>query len=58
MSFKIIKRDSTLEIIVQQIKEQIKKGILKPGEKLPSERKLSDLLGLSRISVREAIYLE
>jgi len=55
MSFKIIKRESTLEVIVQQIKDQIKKGILKPGEKLPSERKLADLLGVSRASVREAI---
>jgi len=55
MSFKTIKRESTLEVIVQQIKDQIKKGILKPGEKLPSERKLADLLGVSRASVREAI---
>lgn len=55
MSFKIIKRESTLEVIVQQIKDQIKKGILKPGEKLPSERKLADLLGVSRSSIREAI---
>jgi len=55
MSFKTIKRESTLEVIVQQIKGQIKKGILKPGEKLPSERKLADLLGVSRASVREAI---
>ena len=29
--------------------------LVKPGEKLPSERKLADLLGLSRASVREAI---
>ena len=55
MSFKVIKRESTLEVIVQQIKGQIKKGILKPGEKLPSERKLADLLGVSRSSIREAI---
>jgi len=55
MSFKTIKRESTLEVIVQQIKDQIKKGILKPGEKLPSERKLADLLGVSRSSIREAI---
>ena len=55
MSFKTIKRESTLEVIVQQIKDQIKKGILKPGEKLPSERKLADLLGVSRASIREAI---
>jgi len=55
MSFEIIKKESTLEIIVQQIKDQVKKGILKPGEKLPSERKLAELLGVSRASVREAI---
>jgi len=55
MSFKTIKKESTLEVIVQQIKNQIKKGILKPGEKLPSERKLAELLGVSRASVREAI---
>jgi len=55
MSFKTIKRESTLVVIVHQIKEQIKKGILKPGQKLPSERKLADLLGVSRASVREAI---
>ena len=55
MSFKIIKKESTLEVIIQQIKNQIKEDILKPGEKLPSERKLSDLLGVSRASVREVI---
>ncbi len=55
MSFEIIKKESTLEVIVQQIKNQIKKGILKPGEKLPSERELASLLGISRASVREAI---
>ena len=55
MNFKVINKKSTLEIIIQQIKKQIKKGILKPGEKLPSERKLADQLGVSRASVREAI---
>ena len=55
MNFKVINKKSTLETIIQQIKGQIKKGILKPGEKLPSERKLADLLGVSRASVREAI---
>jgi len=55
LSFKIIKKESTLEVIIQQIKGQIKKGILKPGEKLPSERELASLLGVSRASVREGI---
>jgi len=55
LNFKVINKKSTLETIIQQIKGQIKKGILKPGEKMPSERKLADLLGVSRASVREAI---
>jgi len=55
LSFKTIKREYTLDKIIQQIKNQVKKGILKPGEKLPPERKLAKLLGVSRASLREAI---
>jgi len=55
VSFKTIKKESTLEVIIQQIKDQIKKGILKPRERLPSEREIASLLGVSRASVREAI---
>jgi len=55
LNFKVINKKSTLEIIIHQIKSQIKKGILKPGEKLPSERELADQLGVSRASFREAI---
>jgi len=55
LNFKVVNKKSTLETIIQQIKNQIKKGILKPGEKLPSERKLADLLRVSRSSIREAI---
>jgi GntR family transcriptional repressor for pyruvate dehydrogenase complex len=55
VSFKTIKKESTLEVIVQKIKGQIKKGILKPRERLPSEREIAFLLGVSRASVREAI---
>jgi len=54
MGFKNIKRNSTSEKIIQQIKEQINKGDLKAGEKLPSERQLSEIMGVSRTSVREA----
>lgn len=55
MTFKTIKKKSTLEIIIQQIKMEIKNGNLKSGEKLPSERELSDQLGVSRTSIREAV---
>lgn len=41
--------------VIQYIKSSIKEGRLKLGEKLPAERELSDMLGISRNSVREAI---
>lgn len=43
------------EEIIEQIKELIARGELGPGERIPSERDLASLLGVSRPSVREAI---
>jgi len=55
MAFENIKRNSTTEMVIEQIKKEIKNGDLQPGQKIPSERKLVELLGVSRTSVREAI---
>ena len=41
--------------VVRQIELLILRGILRPGERLPGERDLSDRLGVSRPSLREAI---
>ena len=41
--------------VIDYIKEQIRAGNLEIGGKLPAERELSNLLGISRNSVREAI---
>lgn len=41
--------------IIQQIRELISSGQLKPGDKLPSERMLSERFGVGRTSVRDAI---
>ncbi|EJF88911.1 FadR/GntR family transcriptional regulator [Bartonella tamiae] len=41
--------------IVRAIKEDIKKGLYKLGEKLPSERELAEIFNVSRTSIREAI---
>jgi len=40
---------------VEQIRELIKEGKLKPGDKLPSEQILAEQFGTSRPSVREAL---
>ncbi len=41
--------------IVEQVRDLIKEGKLKPGDKLPSEQKLAEKFGTSRPSVREAL---
>jgi DNA-binding FadR family transcriptional regulator len=41
--------------IVEQLQSLIKEGSIAPGEKLPSERELIQLLGVGRSSLREAL---
>lgn len=41
--------------VVRQIEQLILRGVLRPGERLPSERELADKLGVSRPSLRDAI---
>lgn len=55
--FKSIKNKRIFEIISEQIKELIYSGVLKPGDKLPSERKLSEQFGTGRMVVREALRI-
>ncbi|GAW93913.1 FadR/GntR family transcriptional regulator [Calderihabitans maritimus] len=43
------------EKVVMQIKSAISVGDLKPGDKLPSERELAEIFGVSRTSIREAL---
>lgn len=40
---------------ILRIKEMIRAGDLKPGDRLPPEKELSESLGLSRSSLREAV---
>ena len=42
------------QVAIKALQEQILRGELKPGERLPSERALSEMLGVSRPTVREA----
>lgn len=55
--FKPIRPKKISEEIVSQIKDLITSGELKPGSRIPSERELAQMLGVSRPSVREAIMV-
>ena len=50
-----LKRTRLYEEIVKQILDLIQKGRLKPGDKLPPERKLAEQLCVSRTAIREAL---
>lgn len=41
--------------IVQQVKAAIRAGELGPGDRLPPERELTELFGVSRVTVRDAL---
>jgi GntR family transcriptional repressor for pyruvate dehydrogenase complex len=52
--FKPVRTKKIYEEVVEQIKQMIVDGELQPGDKLLSERELSDKLNVSRASIREA----
>src|SRR5919198_570539 len=43
--------------IVEQVKAAIREGRLAPGDQLPPERDLTQQLGVSRVSVRDALRM-
>jgi GntR family transcriptional repressor for pyruvate dehydrogenase complex len=52
---KKIKAESLRSQVYARIKEQLVKGVWKPGTKLPSEHEFCALFGVSRVTVRGAI---
>ncbi|WP_420568575.1 FadR/GntR family transcriptional regulator [Thalassovita sp.] len=55
MPFQKVQPEKLSAAVTRQIELLILRGILRPGERLPSERELSEKLGVSRPSLREAI---
>jgi GntR family transcriptional regulator, transcriptional repressor for pyruvate dehydrogenase complex len=54
-SLKEVALEKPVDVIIRQIKELVISGQLKPGDKLPPERKLSEQLAVGRTHVREAL---
>ena len=55
MPFQKIQSGKLSSAVTEQVELLILRGILRPGEKLPSERDLAERLGVSRPSLREAL---
>ena len=57
MPFEKITPEKLSQAVVKQIELLILRGILHPGERLPSERDLAERLGVSRPSLRDAVAM-
>ncbi|MEW9918395.1 FadR/GntR family transcriptional regulator [Marimonas sp. MJW-29] len=55
MPFRPVTSEKLSTAVVRQIEQLILRGVLRPGERLPPERELSERLDVSRPSLREAI---
>lgn len=55
MPFQKVQPEKLSQGIIRQIELLILRGILRPGERLPSERELSERMDVSRPSLREAL---
>lgn len=55
MALQPVNRRSVPEDVFEQIVSEVLTGEMRPGESLPSERRLAEVLGVSRPAVREAI---
>ena len=55
MPFAPIRKQQISDLVFEQLRESIYRGELKIGDRLPSERDLAEVMGVSRSSVRKAI---
>src|ERR1700755_851165 len=55
MALQPVNRRSVPESVFDQIVAEVLSGEMQPGEVLPSERRLAEVLGVSRPAVREAL---
>lgn len=50
-----LRRQSVVHLAIEQIRRMISSGAFSPGQRLPAERELAELFGVSRPTIREAI---
>ncbi|MFB3884818.1 MAG: FadR/GntR family transcriptional regulator [Thermodesulfobacteriota bacterium] len=55
--FLLVKPNRVSHQVAEQIRNLILEGKLKPGDKLPSERELSKVIGVGRLSLREGLRI-
>jgi len=54
-SFQEVVVETPVDVVIKQIKYLLSTGQIKPGDRLPSERKLAEKFGVGRTHVRDAI---
>ena len=52
-----LKKESVVQSVINRLTEGMRRGELKPGDKMPTEPELADSFGVARSSVREAIKI-
>ncbi|GGP66887.1 FadR/GntR family transcriptional regulator [Saccharothrix coeruleofusca] len=53
--FRPVRAGNAFEETVERLVQAIRLGVVAPGERLPAERELAGRLGISRVTLREAI---
>jgi GntR family transcriptional repressor for pyruvate dehydrogenase complex len=52
----LIQKKKLADYVIEEIKQMLKRGELKAGDKLPDQNKFACQLGVSRLSLREALH--
>ncbi len=55
IAFRPLRKGNAFEECVERVLSALKLGLVPPGERLPSERDLATRLGVSRVTLREAL---
>lgn len=55
MEIRRVKREKVSEQVFQQMKQMLLQGEWMPGDRLPSEKELSEAFGVSRVTIRQAL---